>query len=112
MRKGARALRSLLASVAGLAGAVFAARRSSPSGTRPAKHGRRRFPGNVEYDGRLVFVRIEYNMGLRRRVRAQCRGSRGEPPWMHDYPTSDIHMMKILKELTLAAPARSTARTS
>jgi Domain of unknown function (DUF4159) len=23
---------------------------------------------------------------------------------MHDYPTADIHMMKILKELTLAAP--------
>src|SRR5262245_17967472 len=31
-------------------------------------------------------------------------GSRGEPPWMHDYPTSDIHMMKILNELTLVGP--------
>ena len=28
----------------------------------------------------------------------------GEPPWAHDYPTADIHLMKILKELTLAAP--------
>jgi len=58
--------------------------------------------GNVDYDGRLVFVRVRYTMGLGMYGRA--RGSRGEPPWMHDYPTADIHMMKILKELTLVAP--------
>jgi hypothetical protein len=58
--------------------------------------------GNVEYDGRLVFVRVRYEMGFPGSGRA--RGSRGEPPWMHDYPTADIHMMKILKELTLVDP--------
>ena len=52
---------------------------------------------NLPYDGRLTFVRVSYQYGLggfRRR----------EPPWMHDYPTSDTHMMKILNELTLARP--------
>ena len=58
--------------------------------------------GNVDYDGRLVFVRLRYNPGAPNYWRA--RGSNGEPPWMHDYPTSDIHMMKILKELTLVQP--------
>ena len=29
----------------------------------------------------------------------------GEPPWAHDYPTADMHMMKILNELTLTAAA-------
>jgi hypothetical protein len=59
--------------------------------------------GNVEYDGRLVFVRVRYEMGGYG-MYGRMRGSRGEPPWMHDYPTSDTHMMKILKELTLAEP--------
>ena len=56
---------------------------------------------NVEYDGRLVFVRVEYDMGYGGGF-GRNRGR--QPPWMHDYPTSDIHMMKIMKELTLAAP--------
>lgn len=48
--------------------------------------------GNVSYDGRLVFVRLRYEFPW---------GSRGEPPWAHDYPTADRHVMKILKELSL-----------
>ena len=56
---------------------------------------------NVEYDGRLVFVRVEYDMGY---GGGFGRNRSRQPPWMHDYPTSDIHMMKIMKELTLAAP--------
>jgi hypothetical protein len=55
--------------------------------------------GNQPYDGRITFVRVRYNMGFGGFGR---RG--GEPPWMHDYPTSDTHMMKILNELTLARP--------
>jgi Domain of unknown function (DUF4159) len=53
--------------------------------------------GNLPYDGRITFVRVQYSdmSGL---------GRRREPPWMHDYPTSDTHMMKILNELTLARP--------
>jgi hypothetical protein len=59
--------------------------------------------GNVEYDGRLVFVRIRYDSGYGGGF-GRSRGSRGEPPWAHDYPTADTHLMKILKELTVAAP--------
>ena len=29
-----------------------------------------------------------------------------EPPWAHDYPTADIHLMKIINELTVRRPAR------
>src|SRR5262245_35695353 len=52
---------------------------------------------NLPYDGRITFVRVSYSdfNGF---------GRRREPPWMHDYPTSDTHMMKILNELTLARP--------
>jgi len=57
--------------------------------------------GNVDYDGRLVFVRIRYDVGFGGFGR---RGGGREPWWAHDYPTADIHMMKILKELTLSAP--------
>ena|SRR5687767_7690161 len=55
-------------------------------------------PGeNQPYDGKLTFVRLRYTMGFYGR-----RG--GEPPWAHDYPTADTHVMKILNELTLARP--------
>lgn len=53
---------------------------------------------NGPYDGRLTFVRLRYATGFGYGRRG------GGPPWYHDYPTSDIHMMKILKELTLANP--------
>jgi hypothetical protein len=59
--------------------------------------------GNVDYDGRLVFVRIRFDTGMGPGF-GRARGSRGEPPWAHDYPTSDTHLMKILKELTVAEP--------
>jgi hypothetical protein len=63
------------------------------------------FPGNVPYDGRVVFVRVRYDTGFGGGL-GRSHGSRGEPPWAHDYPTSDTHLMKILKELTV-----TTART-
>jgi Domain of unknown function (DUF4159) len=54
-------------------------------------------PGaNQPYDGRLTFVRLRYRMSF--------GGRRWEPPWAHDYPTADVHMMKILNELTLTRP--------
>ena len=59
-------------------------------------------PSNVPYDGRLTFVRVSYDMGFGGFGGFGRRG--GEPPWAHDYPTADIHMMKILHELTLARP--------
>jgi len=55
--------------------------------------------GNTPYDGKLTFVRVRYEMGFGYGGRM-----RREPPWMHDYPTSDTHMMKILNELTGARP--------
>ena len=52
---------------------------------------------NQPYDGKLTFVRLRYTMGF--------YGRRGfEPPWAHDYPTADTHMMKILNELSLVRP--------
>lgn len=58
-------------------------------------------PGNEPYNGKLRFVRIQYNVGFNGFTR---RGSYGEPPWAHDYPTADTHVMKIIDELTLARP--------
>jgi hypothetical protein len=56
---------------------------------------------NQPYDGRLTFVRIRYRTGFAGFGR---RGSRGEVPWAHDYPTADTHVMKIVNELTLLRP--------
>lgn len=56
---------------------------------------------NIGYDGRLAFVRLRYATGFSGFGR---RGGDREPPWAHDYPTSDIHMMKILDELTAVGP--------
>ena len=55
--------------------------------------------GNQPYDGRVVFVRLRYSTGF------GGFGRRGrEPGWAHDYPTADIHMMKILNEITILKP--------
>jgi hypothetical protein len=55
---------------------------------------------NIGYDGRLSFVRLRFATGFGGFGR---RGSR-ELPWAHDYPTADIHMMKIVNELTTVGP--------
>lgn len=57
--------------------------------------------GNIGYDGRVAFIRIRYSTGFGGFGR---RGSRGEPAWAHDYPTADIHLMKIVNDLTSVAP--------
>ncbi|MCC6992921.1 MAG: DUF4159 domain-containing protein, partial [Acidobacteria bacterium] len=56
---------------------------------------------HVPYDGRFAFVRLRYNMGG---GLGSFRGFRREPPWHHDYPRADRHLMKILQELTLLRP--------
>jgi hypothetical protein len=56
---------------------------------------------NVPYDGKLTFVRLRYTMAF---GGGSFGFGRREPPWMHDYPTADTHMMKILNELTLVRP--------
>jgi hypothetical protein len=57
--------------------------------------------GNQPYDGRVVFVRLRYSGGLGGFGR---RGGGREAPWAHDYPTADVHMMKILNEISIARP--------
>ena len=39
---------------------------------------------------------------LRHRLRRS--GSRGGPPWSHDYPRGEVHFAKILKEITYVQP--------
>lgn len=56
---------------------------------------------NVGYDGRLAFVRLRYASGFG--GSGGWRGGR-ELPWAHDYPTADVHMMKIVNELTAVGP--------
>ncbi|MBL0173339.1 MAG: DUF4159 domain-containing protein [Gemmatimonadaceae bacterium] len=50
------------------------------------------FAGNPTYDGRVTFARIKY------RGAYEC-GSEG-PGWAHDYPRTESHFMKILRELS------------
>ncbi len=88
-----------------LAGVVAAVILAVSAGVFAGQFGRRErwggVQGNVEYDAKLTFARIRFESGVRGYGR---RGSNGEPPWAHDYPTADIHLMKILGELTSAAP--------
>jgi hypothetical protein len=56
---------------------------------------------NIGYDGRLAFVRLRYASGFGGFGR---RGGGRELPWAHDYPTADIHMMKIVNDLTTVGP--------
>lgn len=52
---------------------------------------------NVEYDGRLTFVRLRYDTGF------SAFGRRDRNPgWFHDYPDADLNLMHIMRELTLA----------
>jgi hypothetical protein len=57
--------------------------------------------GNIGYDGRLAFVRLRYANAFGGFGR---RGGGRELPWAHDYPTADIHLMKIIDDLTSTSP--------
>ncbi len=50
---------------------------------------------NPRYDGRFTFARIRYSMGMDFGF-----GSRGGPPWSHDYPRGERNFTKIVQELT------------
>src|SRR5690606_31941414 len=56
-------------------------------------------PDNNPYDGRFTFVRLYFEAG-RQAMGTSYRGSYGEPPWAHDYPRAESHLMKILDEIT------------
>lgn len=88
-----------------LLGVIVAA--AAAAGAAAAQEGffQRRTPQNYDsvnigYDGRLAFVRLRYAAGFSGFGR---RGGR-ELPWAHDYPTADVHMMKIVSELTTVGP--------
>ena len=57
-------------------------------------------PGNTEYDGRFVFVRLSYKMGL--------RGGGGffgrDLPWAHDYPRAERNLTRIIESVTSVNP--------
>jgi Domain of unknown function (DUF4159) len=93
-------MRAALAIVLVAAALMPAAPRGRDSSAEAAEQGESALAGNIEYDGRLTFVRIRYDTGFGANA-WRSRGSRGEPPWAHDYPTADTHLMRILKELTL-----------
>ena len=54
---------------------------------------------NVAYDGRFVFVRLRYGADL-----GSAGRFRRQPPWAHDYPRAERHLMRILGELTFIRP--------
>jgi len=53
--------------------------------------------GNPPYDGRFTFARIKY------RGFGYMSGREG-PGWSHDYPDADVHLMKIMREITVMRP--------
>lgn len=55
------------------------------------------FRGNPPYDGRVTFARIKY------RGYGRWSGREG-PGWSHDYPDADVHLMKIMREITSMRP--------
>jgi hypothetical protein len=102
MRKRLLALVLIVATASAVA-AVFAQGRG---GQRPRAFSDRRAPQNYDdvnigYDGRLAFVRVRYATSFGGFGR---RGGGREPAWAHDYPTADIHMMKIVNDLTTVGP--------
>jgi hypothetical protein len=81
------------AAVAGLAGAT--PQRFGQGDRRNEQGPPVEYQGNTPYDGRFVFIRLQYSSG---------GGRRREPTWAHDYPRGEVHFTKILKEITYVQP--------
>jgi hypothetical protein len=54
------------------------------------------YSANPPYDGRFTFARIKY--------RGMAHFTEEGPGWAHDYPRADVHLMKLMKELTSMRP--------
>ena len=82
--------RYLAVALLGVAVATLAAqRRNFFTGDFPVE-------GNPSYDGRLTFVRLRY---------PGYGGMTNEGPgWMHDYPTAERHLLKIMSEISDLRP--------
>ena len=86
-RRSAAALALALAALLGFGAVAFAQR------SLIGRQGRRPL-ANTAYDGRFTFVRINYDT---------APGGfwyRGEPAWMHGYPTAEENLMKIMNEVS------------
>ena len=83
------------AAVAGLAGATP---QRFGGGDRQSQGPPVEYQGNTPYDGKFVFIRLQYGGG------GGFGGRRREPPWAHDYPRGEVHFTKILKEITYIQP--------
>jgi hypothetical protein len=54
------------------------------------------YQGNTPYDGRFTFARIKY--------RGYAHFTDEGPGWAHDFPRADLHLMKLMSELTSMNP--------
>jgi hypothetical protein len=54
------------------------------------------YRGNPAYEGRVTFARIKYAGAY------EC--GREGPGWAHDYPRTDVHFMRILREISIIRP--------
>lgn len=96
-----RLLLAVLATVVAAGTFVFAQEGWFGRGRRERERAPATGADNTPYDGRFVFVRLQYGSG------AALGGfgfRRREAPWSHDYPRADVHLMKILGEITLLDP--------
>jgi hypothetical protein len=54
------------------------------------------FHGNPPYDGRFTFARVKY--------RGYRNWAPQGPGWSHDYPTGEVNLMRILRDVTSVRP--------
>jgi hypothetical protein len=54
------------------------------------------FAGNPTYDGRVTFARIKY--------RGSYECGREGPGWAHDYPRTESHFARILRDISAVRP--------
>ena len=54
------------------------------------------YSANPPYDGRFTFARIKY--------RGYAHFTEEGPGWAHDFPRADVHLMKLMRELTSVRP--------
>ncbi|HKH93753.1 MAG TPA: DUF4159 domain-containing protein [Gemmatimonadaceae bacterium] len=54
------------------------------------------FAGNPTYDGRVTFARIKY--------RGDYECGREGPGWAHDYPRTESHFVRILRDISAVTP--------
>jgi hypothetical protein len=94
MRSQRNSHRRLVAALAIAVAALVASGAAALAQRRLIGAQARRHLPNTPYDGRFTFVRINYDT---------APGGfwyRGEPAWMHGYPTAEENLMKIMNEVS------------